>query len=52
MDHSIPYLNNKVAEKLSGINTDKIKINEILDKNELIKKLMNGPTSMKKLVPM
>ena len=39
MDHSIPYLNNKVAEKLSGINTDKIKINEILDKNELIKKI-------------
>ena len=25
MDHSIPYLNNKVAEKLSGINTDKNK---------------------------
>ena len=39
MDHSIPYLNNKVAEKLSGINTDKIKINEISDKNELIKKI-------------
>ena len=39
MDHSIPYLNNKVAEKLSGINRDKIKINEISDKNELIKKI-------------
>ena len=39
MDHSIPYLNNKVAEKISGINTDKIKINEISDKNELIKKI-------------
>ena len=38
-DHSIPSLNNKVAEKLSGINIDKLKINENTDKTELIKKI-------------
>ena len=49
MNHSIPYLNNKVAEKLSGIQTDKLNIKEIINKNELINKINNWSENYEKV---
>ena len=49
MNHSIPYLNNKVAEKLSGIQIDKFNIKGIIDKNELKKELNNWSENYEKI---
>ena len=48
MDHSIPYLNNKVAEKLSGIQIDKLNVNELVNKNDLKNEINNWSNQYEK----